>query len=267
MKKIRYLFYLCILCFSLSINAQKTVNINGKVIANDDVENIHVLNITNNKHAITDEKGNFSINVRLNDTISISGLKYLQQDIVINQSVIYTKHITIYLSEKINELDEVVVGKILTGDLLFDLENSDLKRDINFYDLGIPGYTGKLKTQNERRLFDADHGKFLYFYGIGFAINLNKILNRINGRTKELKNRVAVENLEVFISRLKSMHLASLFQNEELTEAQIEEFFYFCSDNPKFILDCKSVNDLDVLELLQERLKKYKANLETVNEN
>ncbi len=35
-----------------------------------------------------------------------------------------------------NELDEIVVGKILTGNLSLDVSLEDTKRDINFYDVG-----------------------------------------------------------------------------------------------------------------------------------
>lgn len=58
----------------------------------------------------------------------------------------------VHLIENINVLDEVFVGKVLTGDLSIDIKNSDLKRPIDFYDVGIPRYTGIPKAQCERRV-------------------------------------------------------------------------------------------------------------------
>ena len=79
--------------------------------------------------------------------------------VIINDAVIASKNIFVNLKEQVNELDEVLVGKILTGDLASDLKNVEGDPPINFYDVGIPGYTGKIATQSERRLSEAGEFK------------------------------------------------------------------------------------------------------------
>ena len=80
-------------------------------------------------------------------------------------------------------------------------------------------------------MYEADGGKFVYFYGIGFALNIHKILNRISGRTKQMKNRVRLETLDVCMNRAKSEFSESLFGDFEIEEHQKLDFFYFVSEN------------------------------------
>ena len=123
----------------------QTVDIKGQILAKDEVKGLHILNNTSNTFTISNCKGGFSIPAKLNDTLTFSGVSYELKKVVVTQSMMQSKSLTIYLTEKINALDEVVVGKILTGDLSSDLTNSGVERDINFFDLGIEGYKGKPK--------------------------------------------------------------------------------------------------------------------------
>ncbi|WP_353778814.1 carboxypeptidase-like regulatory domain-containing protein [Winogradskyella sp. 3972H.M.0a.05] len=254
---------LVILLFSaISCLAQSKIKtLKGNVVAKTELEGIHILNLSQSKYSTTDSRGNFVIPARVNDTIAISSVKYKAENVIINQSHLDSETLTIILEEKINELDEVIVGKVLTGNLTSDIANTEVKDDINFYDVGIPGYTGKQMTLNEARLYDADYGKYFYFYGIAASVNVYKILNKISGRTKKLKNRVKAERLNTFVLRIRDLYLEPLFENETFTEAQIAEFFYFCSDDDNFVTDCKTKDDITVLELLRMKLSTYKENL------
>ncbi len=189
-----------------------------------------------------------------NDTIIISGIQYQQKEIIIDQITIQAKAMTVFLEDNVNELDEVLVGKILTGNLLSDIENSDAKSDLNFYDVGIPGYTGKLKTQSERRLYEARSG--------GGIVPLNPILNWISGRTKKLKKQVAIEAQDRRMEQASEALSEVLFEIEALDEQKRNEFFYYASDDPKFTIVSKTNNDLEMLEFLTEKLKAFKLQSE-----
>lgn len=242
------------------------VDITGKVLADGEVEGIHIINKTANKFTITDQNGVFIIPAKLNDTITFSSIKYKPQVVIVNEKVIQSKYLLVSLEETIYELDEVLVGRFLTGDLRSDILNAKIKKDINFYDVGIPGYTGRQKTQSERRLFEADAGKFVYFYGVGFAINIHKILNRISGRTKQMKNRVRIEALDVCMNRAKSEFSESLFGDFEIEEHQKLDFFYFVSEDPKFFELCKSNNSMEMFEFLLDKLVNYQDNQEEIKD-
>jgi len=238
------------------------IDISGKILAIAEVEGIHVINKTANKFTITDQNGSFVIPAKLNDTITFSSIKYKNQVVIVNEKVIQSKIMLVNLEETIYELDEVLIGKFLTGDLRSDILNANIKDNINFYDVGISGFTGRQKTQSERRLYEADGGKFVYFYGIGFALNIHKILNRISGRTKQMKNRVKLETLDVCMNRAKSEFSESLFGDFEIEEHQKLDFIYFVSEDPKFLELCKISDSMGMFEFLVDKLVNYQDNQE-----
>lgn len=247
-----FFFILCFIQFGFLFS--QSTELQGKVTASSDIDRIHVINKTANKFTITNDDGEFKISGSVNDTILISAIQYKPIEIVVTPLIIQSKFIPIDLTDKITELDEVVVGKILTGDLLSDIENTDVKSDINFYDLGIPGYTGKLKTQSERRLYEATSGSGL--------VPLNPLLNWLSGRTKELKTQIARENLDKAMHETRSELSEVLFNIDTLDEHKREAFFYFVTDDPNYLPLKKLDDNFKMLEFLQEKLKEFKAQIE-----
>ena len=237
--------------------------LSGQLIANDDVEGIHILNNTASKYTVSNEVGSFVIPARAADTLFISGLKYEVQAIIITQSIIDLGRFDVHLIEKINELKEVVVGKILTGSLQSDLENSDAKTEVNFYDLGIPGNTNLPLTQNEQKLHDADAGSWGSL-GLGFSVNFHKLLNKVSGRTKKLRTIVDIDNKEKCITRLRREYEEAIFKSDTLDLSYRNEYFYFCQEDEGFKDLCDENNDLKAIEFLQTKLKAYKKNRESV---
>ena len=236
-------------------------SISGQLMANDDVEGLHILNKTGLKYTISNDDGSFEILAQTLDTIVISGVKYQNQKVVISASMMELGHFNVQLVENINMLNEVVVGKILTGSLESDMENSNVKHEIDFYDLGIPGSTDLPATQNEQRLYDADHGQFVYYYGIGFAINVHKILNRINGDTKAYKERVRIESSEDCINSLQSEYANIIFEAIPIPEQYKSEFFQFCLEDAQFNTICEDENQINDVGFLLEKLEDFKNKL------
>lgn len=249
--------------FGIHFMMGQTVDIKGRIIANDDVEGIHILNNTSSTFTISNSKGEFSIPVKLNDTLAFSGVSYLLKKVVVGQDMINSKGLTIYLTEKVTALAEVVVGKILTGDLSSDLANSGVERSINFFDLGIPGYAGKPKTQSERRLYTAGDFKPIHLLGLlAGSLEVDPILNAISGRTKLLKHRIHLENKDKCIDRTKSNLSQILFTAHPLKERYRNEFFYFCADDDQFDSLCIINDDFKTLEFLKEKLVSFKSILQ-----
>ena len=238
----------------------QTVVLSGNVIAEDDVEGIHILNKNNNQNTVTNQRGAFEILASENDTLEVSGIMYDPIKIIVSGKHINDKYIAIRLDKRINLLDEVLVGKILTGSLDSDISNSKTET-LDLQKLGVPGYYGKQLTQAERRLADATGGKNFSvgggIGGVGVGFNLNPFLNRISGRTKKLTHHVVLDNQRTYIEKLKSQYSEQLFENQNLTEGQKNEFFYFCSDDEEFNSLIKQQNDALVLNFLLNKLESY----------
>ena len=150
------------------------------------VSDILVVNINSKKSTITDIKGFFSIEVKLQDTLQFSAVNYRKKEIVITDEILNQKTIQVDLEEKIVNLDEVVIlPHNLTGKVALDIKIFDTKPVITSSSLGLPKANINVKTKNERLLFEADDGKLIKFYGIAATINVTKLLNKISGRTKK----------------------------------------------------------------------------------
>lgn len=247
----RFLLCFIVLC-SVQFTLAQSVEITGTVESKADVENIHVINKTAQKFTITDKLGSFKIPAKLNDTLSFSSVQHKPRTIVVSKEILALKSVTVTLEEQVNALNQVTVGKVLSGDLTKDIGNVEGETPVNFYDVGIPGYKGKLATQSERRLNEATTG--------GGFIPLNPILNAISGRTKMLKERIEHERKDALITKIRQRFSESLFGIYDLDEEFRMDFFYFCEMDENFEEKCSGTSDLVVFEFLSKKLKEYKAN-------
>ncbi|WP_406682998.1 hypothetical protein N1F78_09905 [Seonamhaeicola sp. MEBiC1930] len=257
-----YLF--CFFLFFSSIVTSQSVSIIGKVISEDNIENIHVINKTAKVFTVTNKEGVFYITAKINDTLQFTSIQHGVKNVIVLNEVIKTKTMLVQLDEQVNYLGEVVVGKILTGDLLSDIENAETDTPINFYDVGIPGYKGKLATQSERRLAQA--GEFKPKMLIGMLLggaSLDPIINGISGRTKMLKKRVSLEKKEDLLRTIKSNLPDNFFSNYSLNEDLRADFFFFCLEDPDFKNKCEGKSELEVFQFLIEKLQQYKKNFQT----
>lgn len=255
---------LLILLFLASlVSYSQSVEVLGKVTGLDDVENIHVINNSAQVYTITDKNGEFKIHVGVQDTLTFSSIQYKIKDVVVTHQMYYNKAILVKLDERVNELDEVIVGKILTGDLLLDVGNTKGDRPINFFDVGIPGYTGKIATQSERMLSEASSynaGLGSSGYGLGASIGFTPIINAITGRTKKLRKRVKLDEKEALMQRIKDRLGKDFFASNPLEEDYRMDFLYFCADDERFIKVCKNQTDFNILAFMRMKYNQYNAN-------
>ena len=260
MKKIKVLVFSLVIFFCFDGIAQR-VELKGQLIAEEDTEGLHILNKTAFKYDISSETGQFIIPAQEKDTIVISGLKYENKEIIITQNDIRKGLLNVQLVEKINQLDEVIVGRLFTGSLESDMENTDAKPPINFYDLGLPGSTKLPMTQNERKLLDADGGTTASImggpFGGGMGVNLHKLLNTISGRTKKLRAIVALDNEDKCIKRLRRDYENILFERVDMGDNQRNEFFLFAQEANSFLAMCQRKNDIEAIDYLKKKLKQY----------
>lgn len=234
----------------------------GQLIAEDEVEGIHILNKTATKFTISNADGSFFILAKASDTLFISSLKYQNKEVIITSLNEKEGSFSVELTEEVNALDKVIVGNMLTGSLESDSENSNAKAEVNFYDLGLPGNKKLPLTQNEQKLHDADGGSWGHL-GLGFGVNFHKLLNRISGRTKKLKAIVELDDRDKCINRLRANYESILFEKDTLTENLRHEYFLFSQEDENFLNLCKENNEIKMLEYLQQKLKAYQENRET----
>ena len=251
--------------FLSTITVAQTREISGSILASESVEGIHVINRTSYRYSTTDTNGVFKIQAKLSDTLYFSSVQYIPKIIIVSSKMIKNNSIIVQLEDSVTALNEVTIGNILTGDLNSDINNSNSERPLNFYDLGIPGYTGLRKTQIENRLDEADAGRFIYWGIPTPQFNLWKILNRFTGRTKRLIRDVKTEKTRTILTHIKEVVGPELFKYYDLPENLKSEFYYSCTDDENFHIRCTNRSDVEILQFLEEKLIEFKINISSEN--
>lgn len=237
--------------------------IQGEVFSEDTdaIEGLHIINKTQKQNTTTNAEGKFTIEVAVNDRLEISSIQYKKVALVITETHIKNKRIVLHLEIEVTELAEVKIGNTLTGNLFDDIANSKAQRPIDFYDVGIPGYKGKRKTKSERLLHEAGDFKPAMLLGLlGGSLPINPILNGLSGRTKMLKQRVAMEKNTEAMHKLISKLGPDFFNNYPLAPERRMEFFYFCAEDAGFN-EHIGASDIEILTFVIDKYKDFQKNL------
>lgn len=245
MKAIR--FGLPLLAFSSNMFSQ-TIDLQGQVVSNLDVENIHVINKTSKKFAITDASGAFVIPSKLNDTIIISSIQHQLTSLVVDAEILSENKFQVFLEPLVNLLDEVVVGKVLSGNLHHDVQMVE-GEPMTSKKAGIPSYQGSMPTLTQRRLS----------YARSSLVGL--LVNTINGNLKRFKKQAVLEEKDELLHKIRIAHEENLFATYSLEPHLRMDYFYFCSEDPNFLERCQNKNGIDILQFLIEKLQQYKQNI------
>ena len=241
------LLLLFLLLFSIVATSQQII-LQGKITNNFDVEGIHVLNRTSNYNTVTNAIGAFVIGVKMNDTLLISSIKYNLKEIVISEEIYHQKMINITLEELINELDEVLIGNTLTGNLAYDIKNIKTEKDIDFDDVGIPGFKG---IPQERIVHPVEA-----FFPTN--INIEAAYKHITGYYKKLKIKRKWTSENTVIVEIINYYGFLFFEDAyELPPNRLYDFLLFCIETSSLQSDFKRQNFAGVLDTFKEKSKIY----------
>ncbi len=249
-----------ILCSSLSVFGQK---IKGKITHNTaDVTGVHVQNTSLQKTTITNAKGYFEISAKVNDTLVFTAVQFKPKQLVVTAELLTSKLVLIPMDEVLNALDEVVLTPYnLSGELATDLASLKTEQVINAVTVGLPNAGVKPILQSERMLHDADHGKFVYYYGIGFTINVNKILTRLSGKTKMLKERVERDKAYIELQEIIGFYSDTLFVHQlKIPKTNIEDFMSFCAVDPSYEKLVGSNDKIKLWTFIRQKSVIYRKN-------
>ena len=117
-------FLLLFSCVISSAQDDRRIEISGKIhVSTDDKEGITIYNQNSKKGTVTDENGEFKIEVSENDIIQFGALQFKDFVIVIDKRIMDSKQVSVQLVEDVNKLDEVIVlPYALSGNLNTDAE-------------------------------------------------------------------------------------------------------------------------------------------------
>ena len=206
MKHLILLFAFFFLCGSY---AQQRIVMSGLVkTADTRLENVHIKNVSSGKFSISDVAGEFHLSVREGDTILLSHVSMNDLISFIKKEDLQQSVRIFRMSENSSELREVVV---------------DETSEVSTVSVGIIPRKRKKLSMNERRLKTAGDFKPIHLLGIlGGSLQIDPILNAINGRTKRLKRNIKIEKKQQNIAFLEMNYMDYMMSEMELSEQQAQ---------------------------------------------
>ncbi|WP_233207121.1 carboxypeptidase-like regulatory domain-containing protein [Flavobacterium sp. 2] len=227
---------------------QETVSkeISGQILEPSiSVEGVNIINIATQVTSVSNADGKFSIKVKEGDVLVFSAINLESQKYRITNTDFSLASIQIKMKTKQTELSEVVVNKYA---------------HINAVNLGIVSKNQKKYTAAERKLAVAGDFKPISLLGLlGGSMPLDPILNKINGRTKNLKKNIEVEKKEVSIVQLGYLFEQAYFVDRlGVSSEYVTGFKYYLVENEEVVSLLRSKEKSKLEFLINELAVKYK---------
>jgi hypothetical protein len=259
MKKLLPFVLIIITLFTYSQDIKRET-VSGKIIVEgNDLEGITIYNYSTSIGSVTNENGQFTIAVALNDSLEIRALEYKKLNVTINNEILDSKKINIFLIEEINKLDEVVLKtKRLTGNLKTDinrLEKFKPKRNDIYFGIKNSNTSSPKDTFNsEAKIADVNLVPQTFVDGLNIINVVDQLLIPIF--ISEVKDKKAAGIPEVQATSIK-YYLGSKFliDNFNIPEHRVEEFIRYVEDE---VFDFDLLNyghEIEFLELLNTKSK------------
>jgi len=257
MKKWLFLFTVLWSLNTISQNITR-IEVSGKIIVEgSDISGITIFNTSSNTGAITDENGAFKLKVAVKDKIEVSALQYQNIGFNVNEAIIKSKKMKLFLIEEINKLDEIVVfTEGLSGNLSKDLKAaSPFKPQLDALYFGVKhsseyDFETDYKSEVENIAIDRQHQAMVN--GLNIVNIVDQLLLPLFRAEVKDKKKVGVP--DVPIESIKYYFGSEfLVDNFKIPEHRVEEFIRFVeSDNFDFTL-LNYGKEMEFLELLNKK--------------
>ncbi|MGL2993755.1 hypothetical protein [Flavobacterium sp. TSSA_36] len=227
---------------AMQIHAQtkKEVILNGKIIAPTiEAEEIFIKNESTNQTITSNKDGAFTLACNVGDILEFSAMNLETVRKKITSNEFQNERISVEMTAKTITLQEVIINN----------------NAISAEKLGIIKQNQKKYTPAERRLKTAGDFKPIHLLGLlGGSLAVDPILNKISGRTKNLKKELEIEKKERLLEQLKALYSNKYYEeNLNLPRLYVDAFRYFCIEDKNFVSYYISGNK-KLLELLLSEL-------------
>lgn len=212
------------------------------------MESVHVVNLNQVVGTISNEKGEFEILAKVNDTLFFSFLGFKSQKVRVTNDMFKFKGTKISLTELAYALEEVIVRPYsLTGYLEIDVKNLPLNNAFQYSISGLSvGYEGGNKNPSAVTKV------------LGAILNPADLLRNLFGKKPNQMRKLRQMKED---DRIRDL-LASKFDRETLMELlqleklDIEDILNNCNYSRSFIT---TANDLQILDAISSCYEEYKV--------
>ncbi|WP_035652072.1 carboxypeptidase-like regulatory domain-containing protein [Flavobacterium sp. ASV13] len=230
------IFFLFLIQFGFGQNLVRKEILGQIFEQSTSVDGVNIINNTTQVSTISDVNGTFSIAVKEGDVLVFSSVNLDPLKHRITAEDLVLDKLQIKMSAKEIELKEVVVN-----------ENPSITTE----NLGIVPYGQKTYTPAERKVYTAT------------STSIDKILNKISGRTAMLKKEVVVEKKEMLFRKLEYLFEENYYTERlKIPADDIKGFQLFCVDDAQFAVSLNTKNKTMSMFLITDLARKYLIILE-----
>ncbi|NER09285.1 CarboxypepD_reg-like domain-containing protein [Muriicola jejuensis] len=235
---------LLFLSFGFSQNEDRRP-LRGQVLyRNVPVPNENVINTTAERATITNDKGEFLINVREGDELVFTAVNYQIEILKITPEILQKNRLVVEVNEKVTELDEVTVSPENQKKFL-QLQNEEFKE-----------YVYETDATSEFRNIAMDPSGVQMRDGLNFR-NIFKALF-LSGNKDETAERAPLKVSEV----LRQVYDDDFFVRDlQLTQDQIDAFLVYCDNNLPAQSLLRKDNEFQLIDFLVNQSKEFRKGL------
>ncbi|HSI70371.1 MAG TPA: hypothetical protein VK941_09080 [Gillisia sp.] len=260
MKRALLIVFLLIVSNSMSGQEKERVRVQGtlQMPEDEEVQGVSIFNLNTNTGTVSNDNGQFRLEVGLNDSIQVSAIQFQEFTVIINEGVMESRILNINITEVVNQLPEVIVSPYdLTGNV-----NVDVTR------IRVVQTPDTLTSREARYMyFEEDTGPQFTSPRRNEAMEMSRtrMINGLNfvNLFKELlilSKRDHIQNPEERHAwDVRELYSDEFFrQNLDIEQEFIPDFIYYADANGLDEKMLQEGNELDLIEFLIEQSKKYK---------
>ena len=239
------------------------VEVQGEIIVESaDIEGITIYNKMSDEGTVTDAEGKFSIKVKLNDKLEVRSIQFQNFDLIVNQAILDSRQMKVFLIEEVNKLDEVLVTTgNLTGDIDTDLNQVrtfNPKLDALYFGIKRSDeYDFKADTRTEvvnRSMHSQSEPAFIN--GLNIKNVVGQLLLPLFISNAKDKEEIEIEEVPIETIRYY-MGSEFLKDNFKIPEDRVDEFINYVESEDFDYTLLKYGKEMEFLEVLNMKSKQF----------
>lgn len=230
--------------FSANAQDEERRLLMGKVLyRNTSVSNENVINTISERATITNDRGEFAINVKVGDELVFTAVNYQLKIVKITQEILDNNRLVVEVNEKVTELDEVIVTPE-DQERFLKLKNEEFKGYEYEIDRGTEVENIAL-SQTERGMQD----------GINFA-NIFRAIFKSKTETEEDRPKLLVSDV------LRQVYDDEFFVVDlRIPQDKIDAFLLYCDTRMPAQSLLRKENEFQLIDTLVNLSKSFLSEL------
>ncbi|EDM44150.1 hypothetical protein SCB49_03955 [unidentified eubacterium SCB49] len=233
----------------------------GSITNATDVAGIHIRNQSSRHNSVTHNDGTFKIKAKVNDTLLVSSIVYVPQQIIVSEKAYNEATLVITLTEVINELDEVKVGDQLSKEERQQMNKVEegLKNDMSWekmefeYEFTQDKFSSIMGNKAHDAFFNGQQQND----GVKLQMIIPAVVNFLKRKKTEELPKLPKDIVRYFLKDKFTKNDLQSYFNIPIDSA--EDFLYFLVEEgvPDDFLD--EENEMNLTQLISEKAKLYNA--------